>query len=92
MACGGVKTLTPGTGEIKRMFVADEARRRGHARRVLQALEAGARRRGWRRLVLDTAAPLVEAMAPYGAAGYRPVPVFNDNPYAAAWFAKDMAG
>ena len=72
------------------MFVGGEARRRGVARRLLAALEDEARRLGYRRVVLDTAAPLGEAEALYRTAGYQVVPAYNDNPYAAHWFAKDL--
>jgi GNAT superfamily N-acetyltransferase len=89
-ACGGVKTLAPGLGEIKRMFVAPEARGRGHGRRLLGALEDAARSLGCARVVLDTAAPLAEAEALYRSAGYRSVAPYNDNPYATAWFEKDL--
>ena len=88
-ACGGIKRLTADTGEIKRMFVAPKFRRHGLGRQVLQALEETARQRGWPRIVLDTAAPLDEAKALYAGAGFHPVPAYNDNPYAAAWFEKD---
>ncbi|MFT3773566.1 MAG: GNAT family N-acetyltransferase [Minicystis sp.] len=88
VACGGVKTIEPGVGEIKRMFVAPEARGRGHGRRLLTALEAAARALGHRRILLDTAAPLAEAEALYRSAGYRSIAPYNDNPYATAWFEK----
>src|SRR6185312_10787968 len=39
VACGGLRTLTAGLGEVKRMYVAPSARRRGHARRLLAELE-----------------------------------------------------
>jgi len=91
VACGGLKPAHPDdTCEIKRMFVGVEARRRGVARRLLAALEAEAVRLGYRRVVLDTAAPLGEAEALYRTAGYQAVPAYNANPYAAHWFAKDL--
>ena len=90
IACGGVKTLSPGVAEIKRMFVAPAARGRGHGRRLLAALEEAAASLGLRRIVLDTAAPLAEAARLYQAAGYREIPPYNDNPYAARWFEKTL--
>lgn len=89
-ACGGIKRLGAATGEIKRMFVAPSARRRGHGSRVLAALEQVAVERGWPRVVLDTAAPLAEARALYRRHGYYEVPAYNDNQYATAWFEKDL--
>lgn len=89
VACGGVKTLSPGVGEIKRMFVRASARGHGHGRRLLAALEAEGRALGHARFVLDTAAPLKEAETLYLSAGYRRIEAYNENPYAAAWFEKD---
>lgn len=90
VACGGLKVLGEGTGEIKRMFVASEARRRGLGLAVLEALEQQARQLGLVRLVLDTALPLEEAASMYLASGYRQVEPYNDNVYAARWFQKDL--
>jgi GNAT superfamily N-acetyltransferase len=69
--CGGLRPLEPGVGEIKRMFVRADARRRGHGRRLLAELEAIARAAGHRRVVLYTTEVLVEARALYEGAGYR---------------------
>ena len=91
VACGGVKTFSAGVGEIKRMFVSPGARGRGLGKKLLAALEDEGRALGFRRFVLDTAAPLIEAEALYLASGYRRVEPYNDNPYATAWFAKGAA-
>jgi GNAT superfamily N-acetyltransferase len=88
VACGSLRLLDPGTAEIKRMFVAHAARGRGHARTMLRALEDEARARDCARVVLDTAAPLLEAAKLYLAEGYREVAPYNDNPFAARWFEK----
>ncbi|MBX3575755.1 MAG: MarR family transcriptional regulator [Rhizobiaceae bacterium] len=91
VACGGVKTVGPRTGEIKRMWVARDARGLGIARRLLDALETEARALGMTRVVLDTNRALTEAHAMYRKAGYHETERFNDNPYAHLWFAKDFA-
>src|SRR5262245_11647755 len=57
VACGGLKTLEPEVGEIKRMYVAPDVRGRGYAKILLAELEARARAAGHRRIVLDTAEP-----------------------------------
>jgi GNAT superfamily N-acetyltransferase len=69
--CGGLREAEPGIGEIRRMFVSGSARRRGHGRRLLEALEARARELGYARVRLFTTTMLVEARAMYEAAGYE---------------------
>ena len=49
-----------------------------------------ARALGARRILLDTAAPLLEAAALYRSAGYEDVPRYNDNPHAIAWFGRSL--
>jgi GNAT superfamily N-acetyltransferase len=90
VACGGIRTWEPGVCEIKRMFVARGSRRRGYGRLLLAAIEQAAREAGFRRIVLDTLSDLREAMALYESSGYKRVPPYNENPYASAWFAKDL--
>jgi DNA-binding MarR family transcriptional regulator/GNAT superfamily N-acetyltransferase len=90
VACGGVKTTAPGTGYVKRMWVADTARGLGLGRRMLHAIEAHARTLGFTRLQLETNRALGEAIALYRASGYREVAPFNDEPYAHHWFEKEL--
>jgi DNA-binding MarR family transcriptional regulator len=90
VACGGVQQVGAGVGEIKRMWVHPEWRGAGLGSRMLRHLEAEAARLGHTRVVLDTNATLVEAIAMYERAGYSPTERYNDNPYAQAWFAKDL--
>jgi GNAT superfamily N-acetyltransferase len=86
VACGGWRAqetndegYADGDAEVKRMFVAPEARGLGLARRVLRALEDSARGAGRRRMVLETGTPLHEAMALYVSCGYEPTA--NFGPY-----------
>jgi hypothetical protein len=89
LACGGLKTHAPGVGEIKRMYVRREARRRGVARELLEALEDEARALGMTETVLDTRVPEARAaVALYRAAGYVDVPPFNENRFANVWMRK----
>jgi GNAT superfamily N-acetyltransferase len=90
VAGGGVRRLEDGVGEIKRMFVVEEARGRGHGRRVLDALEAVAAELGYRRLRLDTAQSMTSAIALYRGAGYRDIPDYNGNSYASFWGEKGL--
>ena len=91
VACGGVKRLEPDTGEVKRMFVAPDARRRGYGRALLGVLEQAARDLGYARIRLDTGSRQPEGRALYRSAGYRAIPAYNENAYAGHWFEKDLA-
>lgn len=73
VACGGLRPLAPGIGEIKRMFVTAGARGRGHGRTLLAELERLAREAGCERVRLYTTEVLREARALYRAEGYEPV-------------------
>jgi GNAT superfamily N-acetyltransferase len=90
VAGGGVKRLDDDTAEIKRMYVVPEARSRGHARRLLYALEDAPRGLGYRRVRLDTGRLQPHARALYESEGYREIPDYNDNPYASFWGEKDL--
>jgi GNAT superfamily N-acetyltransferase len=72
------------------MWVHPEWRGAGLGSRMLRHLEDEARRLGHRRVHLDTNGTLVEAIAMYERAGYTAVERYNDNPYAQAWFVKDL--
>ena len=89
--CAGLRPLGDGVAELKRMYVAPEARGHGVGRRFLDGLEAEARARGFTRLRLDTGAPMPEAQALYRSAGYREIPDYNGNTAAAYWFEKELA-
>jgi GNAT superfamily N-acetyltransferase len=63
--------------EIKRMYVAASARRRGLARLMLAELESRAAASGVRQFVLNTGTEQPEAVALYESSGYTPVPGFG---------------
>ncbi len=90
VGCGAVRAWAPGIVEIKRMWVAPEARRLGIGGELLEALEQLARRRRASAIRLDTHATLMEALRLYRRAGYRRIARYNDNPYAQRWFEKPL--
>ncbi|MBL8583562.1 MAG: MarR family transcriptional regulator [Rhizobiaceae bacterium] len=92
IGCGGLRSLASGTGEIKRMWVAPEARGLGVARRLLAALEDKAVDLGMHAVRLDTNRALAQAQSLYRKAGYHAIERFNDNPYADFWFEKRLGG
>jgi len=92
VACGGVRELEAGVGEIKRMWVHDGWRGAGLGARLLRRLEDLSEEMGLRVVRLDTNGTLTEAIAMYERAGYRPIRRYNDNPYAQAFFEKPLPG
>ena len=85
--CGGVKDLGGAVAEIKRMYVVPEFRGRGLSAALIEALEDAARELGHRVMRLDSTFPTWPI---YEAAGYRPVPDYNDNPHADVWAEKQL--
>ncbi|HEX3804959.1 MAG TPA: GNAT family N-acetyltransferase [Solirubrobacteraceae bacterium] len=82
VCCGGIKRLDEEACEIKRMYVASEARGRGVARILLGALEDRARELGYVVARLDTGPKQPAARHLYESTGYAPIPNFNANPVA----------
>jgi DNA-binding MarR family transcriptional regulator/GNAT superfamily N-acetyltransferase len=90
IGCGALKLHGSGPAEIKRMWVAPEARGLGVGRRLLMELEEHARLRGATVARLETNRSLTEAISLYRSAGYVEVAAFNDEPYAHHWFEKAL--
>ena len=92
IGCGAIKLHDRDPAEIKRMWVAPEARGLGLGRRLLTELERQASSRGATVARLETNRSLEEAVSLYRSAGYVEVPAFNDEPYAHHWFEKRLPG
>jgi putative acetyltransferase len=92
VACGAVRRIDEGVGEIKRMYVSSDVRGRGIGRAVLAALEAEARGLGLRRLLLETGIRQAEALALYRRAGFSLIPPFGEYVHSplSACMAKDL--
>jgi DNA-binding MarR family transcriptional regulator/GNAT superfamily N-acetyltransferase len=90
VGCGALKLHGRRPAELKRMWVAPQARGLGLGRRLLTELERLAADHGVRTIRLETNRNLTEAIALYRSAGYREVPAFNDEPYAHHWFEKRL--
>jgi GNAT superfamily N-acetyltransferase len=90
LGCGALKLHGQAPAEVKRMWVASEARGLGLGRRILEELERHAERLGVSVLRLETNRTLDEAIALYRSAGYAEVAPFNGEPYADHWFEKRL--
>jgi len=94
VGCGCFKPFGPQTAELKRVFVAAEARGRGIASRLLDELEAWARELGIATMVLETGDKQHEAISLYRRRGYTDIAPFG--PYvdlpASLCMARPLAG
>lgn len=90
VGCGAVKTVTSGTGSIKRMWVSKTVRGIGIGRRLLLALEQEAAKLGLSLLRLETNKRLDEAQMLYRRNGYVEVEAFNEDPYADFFYEKHL--
>ncbi len=85
VACGGLRLLQEGVGEVKRMYVAPTHRGQGHARSVLRALLDHARTSGLSEVWLETGLKQPEAIALYESEGFtsiEPYGYFRDQPFS----------
>ena len=78
--CGMSYEIAPGVAEIKRVFVAPEARGNGAGRALCEALIAKVRADGYETLMLDTLKTLHQARRLYANLGFRERGPFYDVP------------
>ncbi len=81
-ATGFVDPAAPAEVHLVAMYVAPEARGRGHAARLVDAVVDDARRRGFSRVVLDVVADNQAARTVYLRRGFRPTGVSHPLPHA----------
>ena len=77
--CVALRQLDTGTGEMKRMYVREQHRGSGLGRRLALAIIEEAKRRKFKRMVLDTLPKLETAIALYRDLGFR-----ETGPYLAS--------
>src|SRR5207248_5161117 len=76
--CGGLRRFNKETAEIKRMYVEPGARCRGIGRKILDELEAAAKRLGYQKVRLETGTRQPEAIRLYESAGYQRIAAYGD--------------
>jgi DNA-binding MarR family transcriptional regulator/GNAT superfamily N-acetyltransferase len=91
VGCGAVKHHPDLPAELKRMWIAPQARGLGLGRRLLETLEACASAGGARVAHIETGAVLTEALSLYRSTGWVEVPPFNDEPFADYWLEKELS-
>jgi pimeloyl-ACP methyl ester carboxylesterase/ribosomal protein S18 acetylase RimI-like enzyme len=91
VGCAGLKRIDERTAEVKRIYVATQARGAGIARALINRLEEAARDAGYDTIRLDTGAKQDASVALFRSAGYEQIADYNGNPVAAYWFEKRIA-
>ena len=94
LGVGALKEIGPGHGEVKSMRTAPAALGRGVGRAILAHIVAEARRRGYRRLSLETGstAPFAAALRLYQSEGFDPCGPFGTyeaNPFT-RFFTREL--
>ena len=77
VACGALRRFDDDTAEIKRMYVAPSARRRGLARHILATLEHHAQELRYRTIRLETGVRQPEAQRLYESMGFQRIEPFG---------------
>lgn len=90
VACGGVRFVDSGTGDLTRIHVDAQARGSGTGAALIRELEVLALGAGRTRLRLTVRSDLIEARRLYARLGYAEVAPFNTEPYADHWLAKEL--
>ncbi len=86
----GVRRLTPGMGEIKRMWVRPDCQGRGLGHRLMDRCLEEARALGFRIIRLDTERRMEAAFHLYRSRRFTEIPDYNGNPRAQIWMELEL--
>jgi len=86
VGCAALHGRGLGVGEIKRIYVRESQRGAGLGRRLTRQALSLARKRGYRRVVLDTLPTMNHAIAMYRKMGFQPTERYWPHPVPDALF------
>ena len=92
VACGALRELEPGIGEIKRIYVRADHRGPGFGPRLTRALLERALELGYERVRVDTLPTMTAAIEFYQEMGFRPIPAYWSHPVEGARFFEYILG
>lgn len=86
VGCVALRRLTSDVCEMKRMYVRPAFRGKGFGRMLAQEIIAEARRRGYKKMKLDSLPAMTEAQALYRSIGFKEIGGYRLNPIQGAMF------
>ncbi len=87
LGCGAFRPMArAGDCEMKRVYIAPQARGLGLGVAMVEGLMAMARQAGYRMIALDTLPSMVEAHRLYAKLGFTPIAPYYDTPIAGTVF------
>jgi ribosomal protein S18 acetylase RimI-like enzyme len=93
IGCAGLRpTETPGRCEVKRLYVAPQARGFGLGGQMIEAIMREAERIGYREMVLDTLPSMTGAIALYRRSGFETIEPYYDTPVSGTVFMRRNLG
>ena len=86
LGCVGLRRLSDGVGEMKRLYAVPAARGRGVGRLLAESIVAAARQLGYGRVLLDTLPAMKEAQGLYASLGFKATAQYRLNPVPGSAF------